>query len=278
MRRRRLSSSIANTVTYVLLLGCCVVFLAPILWMVSTSLQTSDHVFDLPIQWIPVDPQFGNYPAALGKYDFVRYFLNSGAVAGSVTAIHVLLASWAGFGLAKYRFAGRELLFWAILVTLLLPLEVIMIPLWLTVHTLGWSNTYAGLIVPVIPDAFGVLLMRQYFLNLPNELIDASRIDGAGHLRTFFTIAVPNAWPAIVTLGIFMFQATWDEFVWPFLVITSSDMKTVPLGVVAFQSSELSDFPSQMAVATVATLPLAALFLIFQRYWVRGVASSGIRG
>jgi len=278
MLGRRLRSRIRSAITYVLLIVCSVVFLAPIFWMVSTSLKSVDHVFDLPIEWIPTDPQFRNYPAALGTYDFKRYFMNSGIVAGAVTSIHVLLASWAGYGLAKYRFGGRQLLFWLILVTLLLPLEVVMIPLWLTVKTLGWENSYAGLIVPVVADAFGVLLMRQYFLTVPSELIDAARIDGAGHVQTFFTIAVPNAWPAIVTLAIFMFQATWDEFVWPFLIISSSDMKTVPLGVQAFQAGELSNFPAVMAVSTVATIPLATLFLIFQRYWVQGVATSGIRG
>jgi alpha-1,4-digalacturonate transport system permease protein len=278
MPGRRLRAQLLTGTTYILLLACCVVFLAPLAWMLSTSLKPVEHVFDLPIEWLPSDPQFGNYPAALSTYDFKRYFINSGIVAGTVTSVHVLLASWAGYGLAKYRFGGRQLLFWVILATLLLPLEVIMIPLWLTVKSLGWDNSYAGLIVPVVADAFGVLLMRQYFLALPNELIDASRIDGAGHLRSFFTIALPNSWPAIVTLAIFIFQATWDEFVWPFLIVSSSDMKTVPLGVQAFQAGELSNFPAVMAVSTVATIPLATLFLIFQRYWVRGVATSGIRG
>ena len=274
----RARTRLFSATTYLLLAACTLLFLVPIFWMVSTSLKTTDRVFDLPIEWIPTSPQFNNYPDSLGKYDFPRFFLNSGIVSGTVTAVHVLLASWAGYGLAKYRFGGRQLLFWAILVTLILPLEVVMIPLWLTIKTLGWEDSYPGLIVPVIADAFGVLLMRQYFLNLPSELIDAARIDGAGHLRTFFTIAVPNAWPAIVTLAIFMFQATWDEFVWPFLIVSSSQMKTVPLGVQAFQSVELSNFPAVMAVSTVATLPLATLFLVFQRYWIRGVATSGIRG
>ena len=275
---RRLQSRIVIVGTYVLLAACSLIFLVPIFWMVSTSLKSTDHVFDLPITWIPAEPQFRNYPTALGAYDFKRYFLNSGIVAGTVTAVHVLLASWAGYGLAKYRFGGRQMLFWVILVTLILPLEVIMIPLWLTVKSLGWENSYAGLIVPVVADAFGVLLMRQYFLSLPSELVDAARVDGAGHLRTFFTIAIPNAWPAIVTLAIFMFQATWDEFVWPFLIVNSSEMKTVPLGVQSFQAGELSNFPAVMAISAVATIPLATLFLIFQRYWIRGVATSGIRG
>jgi multiple sugar transport system permease protein len=274
----RLRMRLLRVAMYGLLLASTVLFLVPIAWMISTSLKSTADVFELPIQWIPTDPQFLNYPESLGKYDFPRFFLNSAIVAATVTSVHVLLASWAGYGLAKYRFGGRQMLFWAILVTLILPLEVIMIPLWLTVQTLGWENSYQGLIVPVIADAFGVLLMRQYYLSLPSELIDAARIDGAGHVRTFFTIAIPNSWPAIVTLAIFMFQATWDEFVWPFLIVNSSEMRTVPLGVQAFQSGELSNFPAVMAVSTVATIPLATLFLVFQRYWIRGVATSGLRG
>jgi ABC-type glycerol-3-phosphate transport system permease component len=278
MRSQRLQRSVVSATTYVLLTACTIVFLTPIFWMLSTSLKSTDVVFDLPIQWIPTPPHWENYPDSLGKYDFPRFFLNSAIVAGTVTAVHVLLASWAGYGLAKYRFGGRQIVFWLILATLILPLEVIMIPLWLTIQTIGWENSYQGLIIPVIADAFGVLLMRQYFLSLPNELIDAARIDGAGHVRTFFTIAVPNSWPALVTLAIFIFQATWDEFVWPFLIVNSSDMRTVPLGVQQFQSGELSNFPAVMAVSAVATIPLATLFLVFQRYWIRGVATSGIRG
>ncbi len=279
----RLTSSLRTTDrlvaigSYAALVFVAILALTPILWMLSTSLKTPGDVFDLPIDWIPENPRFQNYVDAYGRLDFTRYFMNSTIVAGAATVLHVLLASFAGYGLAKYRFAGRQLLLVAILATLMLPLEVIMIPLFLTVKDLGWLDTYQGMIVPVLADAFGVFLMRQYFLSLPNSLLEAARLDGAGHIRTFFTIAVPLSWPAIVTLAIFIFRETWDDFLWPLLVVSSSDMRTVPLGVRSFESAELSNFPQIMAISSLASIPLVLLFLVFQRAFIRGIAMSGLR-
>ena len=156
-------------------------------------------------------------------------------------------------------------------------LEVIMVPLFLTMRDLGWINSYQGLIVPVIADAFGVFLMRQWFRSLPDSLIEAARIDGASHLRVFFTIAMPLSWPAIITVGVFAFRETWDDFTWPFLVIQSDAMRTIPLGIRTFQQAELSNFPHIMALTTLASIPLAVFYFLFQRYFVRGVAASGIK-
>jgi ABC-type glycerol-3-phosphate transport system permease component len=273
----RLRANGVALITYLLLAITAFIVLLPIFWMLSTSLKTPREVFQLPIEWIPSDPVWSNYPEAYDRIDFTRYFLNSMIVAGGVTILHVLLATMAGYGLAKYRFGGRQVLLLAIIATLVLPLEVIMIPLFLTVQDLGWLNTYQGLIVPVLADAFGVFLMRQYFLSLPNALIEAARIDGAGHVRTFFTIGIPLAWPAIATLAIFIFRETWDDFLWPLLIVTSSEMRTVPLGVRSFESAELSNFPQIMAISTIATIPLLILFFAFQRQFVRGIAMTGLR-
>jgi len=255
--------------------------LLPVLWMVSTSLKTLGSEFDLPIQWIPSDPRWENYAEAwnnpLTKSDFARYTLNSVIVTGLVTTINVLLTTMAGYGLAKYRFAGGNVIFLVIVVTLILPLEVIMVPLFLTVRDLGWIDTYQGLIVPVIADAFGVFLTRQWFRSLPSPLIDAARIDGAGHLRVFFTIAVPLSWPAILTVAIFTFRETWDDYIWPFLIVQSDSMRTIPLGVRTFQQAELSNFPHIMALSTMATIPLVILYFLFQRYFVRGIAGTGLK-
>jgi multiple sugar transport system permease protein len=255
--------------------------LLPVFWMVSTSLKTLGSEFDLPIEWIPSDPRWENYAEAwsnpLTKSDFARYTLNSVIVTAFVTTINVLLTTMAGYGLAKYRFAGANIVFLAIVVTLILPLEVIMVPLFLTVRDLGWIDTYQGIIVPVIADAFGVFLMRQWFRSLPTSLIDAARIDGAGHIRVFFTIAVPLSWPAILTVAIFTFRETWDDYIWPFLIVQSDDMRTIPLGVRTFQQAELSNFPHIMALSTLATIPLVILYFVFQRYFVRGIAATGLR-
>src|SRR3990172_2592581 len=213
--------------------------------MVSTSLKTRGQKFDLPIQWIPSDPRWENYVDAwsggLTRGDFARYTMNSVIVTGFVTILNVLLTSLAGYGLAQYRFPGAQLLFLAMIATLILPLEVIMVPLFLTMRDLGWIDSYQGLIVPVIADAFGVFLMRQWFRSLPRALIDAARIDGAGHLRPLFHLRVSFS------------------------------------GAGPFQQAELSNFPQIMAFAPVGSIPLAVLFFPFQRYVVRGIAATGIR-
>jgi multiple sugar transport system permease protein len=269
------------TLLYAGLLVISFFLLLPVFWMVSTSLKTLGTEFDLPIQWIPSDPRWENYAEAwsspLTRSDFAKYTLNSVIVTGTVTAANVLLTCLAGYGLAKYRFAGRGLLFLAIVATLILPLEVIMVPLFLTIRDLGWIDSYQGLIVPVIADAFGVFLMRQWFRAVPDSLIEAARIDGAGHLRVFFTIAIPLSWPAIVTVAVFAFRETWDDFTWPFLVVQSDALRTVPLGVRTFQQAELSNFPHIMAISTLASIPLALFYFAFQRYFVRGIAASGLK-
>jgi ABC-type glycerol-3-phosphate transport system permease component len=279
--RRRLGARVrANAVTITLLLvlaGVTAVFLMPIFWMVSTSLKTNRHVFDLPIVWFPRQPLWRNYPAAYGTVHFTHYFLNSAIVTGCVTVLNVLLSALAGYGLAKYRFLGRHALLVLILATLMLPLEVVMVPLYLTVQRLGWLNSYQGMIVPVAANALGVLMMRQYFLSLPDDLIAAARIDGAGHVSTFLRIAVPLAWPALLTAAILIFQSTWDDFVWPFLIISNTAKATVPLAVQTFQSAETSDFPMLMAVSSIASVPLTVLFLVFQRQIISGVATTGMR-
>lgn len=260
-----------------LVLGALAVFLVPIFWMVTTALKSNQHVFDLPIQWIPKNPQWHNFPDAYSTVDFTHYFVNSAIVTGSVTVLNVVLSTLAGYGLAKYRFFGRQFLLVAILATLMLPLEVIMIPLYLTVQGFGWLDTYQGMIVPVAANAIGVLMMRQYFLSLPDDLIAAARIDGSTHVGVFLRIAAPLAWPAILTVAVLIFQATWDDFVWPFLIISDSSKATVPLAVESFQSAEGSDFSAMMAVSTIAALPLTVLFFVFQRQFIRGVATAGLR-
>jgi ABC-type glycerol-3-phosphate transport system permease component len=268
----------ATTIALLLLLtGVTVVFLMPIFWMVSTSLKSNRHVFDLPIQWFPSRALWSNYPAAYTTVHFTRYFVNSAIVTGSVTVLNVLLSALAGYGLAKYRFLGRHVLLVLILATLMLPLEVVMVPLYLTVQRLGWLNSYQGMIVPVAANALGVLMMRAYFLSLPDDLIAAARIDGAGHLSTFLRIGVPLAWPALLTVAILIFQSTWDDFVWPFLIISNTSKATVPLAVQTFQSAETSNFPMLMAVSSIASVPLTVLFFVFQRQIIGGVATTGMR-
>jgi len=254
-----------------------VVQLLPILWMISTSLKPLRDVFALPVEWIPRPPQWGNYPAAWGQFPFARYFLNSFIVSAAVTVLNVFLAGLAGYSLAKYRYFGQRALFIAILSTLMLPIEVVMVPTFLIVKTLGWLNSYQGLVIPVVADAFGIFLMRQFMLGLPDSLVEAARIDGAGELGTYFRIVVPLIWPAVLTLSIFTWRETWDAFVWPFIIITSDTLRTVPIGLQRFQEQYVTTYNSVMAISTIAMIPMVLLFFFFQRAFVRGIALSGLK-
>jgi multiple sugar transport system permease protein len=254
-----------------------VLLLAPIGWMLSTSLKPLDQVFALPVQWIPSPWRWDNYPAAWGHFTFGRYFLNSLLVSAAVTLLNVLVAGFAGYSLAKYRFFGRRALFLLILSTLMLPIEVLMVPTFLIVHDLGWLNTYEGLVVPVAADAFGVFLMRQYMLRLPDHLIEAARIDGAGELGTYVRVALPLSWPALLTLGLFTWRETWDAFVWPFLIVTEDRLRTIPLGLQRFQEQYVATYNEVMAISALAMLPLLLLFFLFQRRFVRELALAGVK-
>jgi ABC-type glycerol-3-phosphate transport system permease component len=251
--------------------------LAPILWMISTSLKPLNRIFALPIQWIPHPPEWSNYPEAWNQFPFARYFVNSFIVSLSVTVLNVFLAGLAGYSLSKYRYFGQRALFIAILSTLMLPIEVLMVPTFLIAKTLGWLNTYQGLVIPAVADAFGVFLMRQFMLGIPDSLVEAARIDGAGELRTYFRIVVPLIWPAVLTLAIFTWRETWDAFVWPFIIISEDSLRTVPIGLQRFQEQYVTTYNSVMAISTIAMIPLVLLFFFFQRAFIRGIALSGLK-
>jgi multiple sugar transport system permease protein len=262
---------------FLVVLAGGIVMLMPVFWMVSTSLKPLNRVFELPIQWLPRPPKWDNYPTAWNRFDFTRYFLNSFIVSIAVTFLNVLLAGFAGYSLAKYRYFGQRALFIAILSTLMLPLEVLMVPTFLIVKDLGWLNTYQGLIVPVVADAFGIFLMRQFLLHLPDSLIEAARIDGAGELRIYFRIIVPLSWPAVLTLAIFTWRETWDAFVWPFIIITEDRLRTVPIGLQRFQEEYVTTYNEVMAISAIAMIPLIVIFFLFQRAFIRGIALSGLK-
>ncbi len=264
-------------VGYLAFVGGAIIMLIPMLWMLSTSLKELPDVFKIPIQWIPRPPHWEVYAQAWTRFPFERYFLNSLIVTWAVTFLNVLLAGFAGYALAKYNLFGRRALFLAILSTLMLPIEVLMVPTFLIVKGFGWVNTYQGLIVPVVADAFGVFLMRQFMLNVPDALLEAARIDGAGELGTYFRIVLPLVWPAVLTLTIFTWRETWDAFVWPFLIVTEDHMRTIPLGLQRFQEQYVTTYNEVMAVSTLAMIPLVLMFFFFQRAFIRGIALSGLK-
>lgn len=274
---RRLARHRGALVKYPLLLAVAFVGLLPYYWMVSCSFKTNENMFLVPLQWIPSPINWGAYGEAWRAQDFTRYFLNTGFVAVAITAGNLLLASLAGYSLCKFRYFGRGVLFLLILSTMMLPLEVTMVPLFLIVKKLDWPNTYEGLIVPFLVDGFGVFLMRQYLKSIPNELIEAARIDGASELRIFFQIVMPLCKPALAALGVFTFREAWDMYIWPLIIVTKDSLRTLPLGISLFMSSFGTAWDQLMAVATIGTLPMILLFFFLQRSFIQGIAISGLK-
>jgi multiple sugar transport system permease protein len=264
------------TITLLTILGIGVMLL-PYFWMVSSSLKTGAEVFELPIRWIPREIQWVNFPAALSRGSFGTYFANSGIVAVAVTAANILFCSLAGYGLAKFRFPLRELCFRFILSTLMLPIEIVLVPTFLVVQQLGMVNTLGGLILPLAVDAFGIFLMRQYIKDLPDSLIEAARLDGCSEFGIFWRIILPNCKPALGALALLAFRDNWDQFLWPYIVASSDALKTFPLGLAQMEGIDSAAYHEIMALAVVGMIPMAILFLFFQRAFVRGIALSGLK-
>ncbi len=266
------------TLIYALLLIAAAIAVVPILWMVLASFKRMEDMFITPMVWLPNPWYFGAYPEAWATRDFTRYFLNSFFVSISITVGNIVFCSMAGYGLAKFRFTGRHFFFLLILSTLMLPLEVTMVPLFLVIKDFSWPNTYQGMIIPFLADAFGVFLMRQYILGIPNELIEAARIDGMHEIGIFRRIVMPLSAPAAVALAIFQFREAWDMYIWPLIIITKEDLRPVTVGVALFMSNYSTMWNQLLAVATIAMIPMTVLFILLQRYFIRGIVLSGLKG
>jgi multiple sugar transport system permease protein len=252
-------------------------FLLPYFWMVSSSLKTQLEVFELPIRMIPREPQWGNFPNALLRAPFGTYFFNSFVVALAVMAGNLFFCSLAAYGLAKFRFPWREACFRLILSTLMLPLEIVLVPTFLVCRQLGLVDNYGGLIVPLAVDAFGIFLMRQYIKDLPDSLIEAARLDGCSEFGIFWRIILPNCKPALGALALLTFRDNWDQFLWPLIVASKDVLKTFPLGLAQMEGIDSAAYHEIMAAAVVGMIPTALVFLLFQRAFVRGIALSGLK-
>ena len=275
-KRRALRLRGKIVVSFLLGAVACVTLL-PFYWMFSSSLRTMQTMFSLPIQWIPSPPNWSSYALAWQAQDFARYFLNSGFVAVAITLSNLLLCSLAGYSLTKFHYRGRGVMFLAILSTMMLPLEVTMVPLFLIIKRLDWANSYQGLIVPFLVDGFGVFLMRQYMMSIPKDLIDSARIDGASEFRIFWTIILPLCKPALVALAVFTFREAWDMYIWPLIIITKDALRTLPLGISLFMSSYGTSWDQLMAIAVLGTLPMILLFFFLQRAFIQGIAATGLK-
>jgi multiple sugar transport system permease protein len=259
------------------LLALTIAFVFPILWMVTTSFQAGEKMFQLTTEWIPSVLHPENYPNAWSRANFTQYFINSGIVSAAVMAGNLVFCTLAGYGLAKFRFPGDRFVLLAILSTLMLPLEVTLVPTFLVVHHFGWINTYQGIIGPLLIDAFGVFLMRQSILSIPTDYIEAARIDGAGEIRILLQIILPQCLPALAVLAIFSFRDSWDQFLWPLTVVSLDQYRTYNLGLVQFGEDYGNPPTEQMAIAVLATIPVFVLFWILQRLVNKGFGLSGLK-
>jgi len=252
-------------------------FTIPILWMTTTSFQAGEKMFQLTTEWIPSVWHPENYPDALARAPFATYFFNSGVVSCAVMAGNLVFCTLAGYGLAKFPFPGARLLLLIILSTLMLPLEVTLVPTFLVIHKFGWLNSYQGIAGPLLVDAFGVFLMRQSIISIPSDYLEAARIDGAGELRILWQIVLPQCRPALAVLAVFSFRDSWDQFLWPLTVVSVDAYRTYPLGLVQFGDDYGNPPTEQMAIAVLATIPVFVLFAVLQRAFNRGFGLSGLK-
>jgi multiple sugar transport system permease protein len=253
------------------------VMVLPLVWMLVTSVESLDQTRHFPPTLIPTAFHWDNYRAAWNQAPFGRFFVNSVIVTGTAVLSNLILCSLAGYAFARLRFLGRELLFVALLATLMVPFQVIMIPTFLIVQHLGLVDSLGGLIAPNLVTPFGIFLLRQFFRTLPVDLEEAARIDGSTRLGVLVRVVLPLSLPALATLGIVTFLWTWNDFLWPLIVITSTDQSTVQLGLASFQGAHVTKWNLLMAGNVMALAPMLIVFIGAQRWFVRSLATTGIR-
>jgi ABC-type glycerol-3-phosphate transport system permease component len=277
VNRRSLRRTVPRVILYIVLSFGAVVMFFPVAWTVSASLKPNAEVLLVPVRWIPSEIHWGNFVRPFIEKPFGRYFLNSVVVSASVTVLNLFFCALAGYGFAKFKFRGRNILFLYVLSTLMVPLHVIMISLFLVVKSFGWLNTYQSLIVPAMISAFGVFLMRQFMVSIPSEYIDSARIDGEHEFGIFLRVILPMVTPPVATLGIYIFMGSWDDFLWPLIVISMDKLKTIPLGIASFESIYRSSYNYLMAISLLALIPILLAFVFFQRKIIQSVVMSGLK-
>lgn len=270
---------------HLFLMVLTVVMVFPLLWMIVTSIELPAEARHFPPVLIPSTIHWENYPNALRAAPFVRFLLNTGLVSISVVMSNLLLCSVAGYAFARIRFFGREVAFYALLATLMIPFQVTMIPTFLIVRWMGAHvsplvgiDSLGALVVPNLVSVFGIFMLRQFFRTLPVELEEAARIDGASRLGVLFKILLPLSTPALATLAALTFLESWNDFIWPLIVIQSEQNRTIQLGLAAFQGAHTTQWTLLMAGNVMSLVPMLVVFFAAQRYFIRSVATAGLKG
>lgn len=253
-----------------------VLTLYPVVWMLSASLKSSGEIFSTPL-FSAGSAGVANYLSAFRQYPFFHYLLNSVFASGVSVVITVILGALAGYSFAKFHY-GMMGTFWiVVLVALMIPLEAVVIPLFLEVHSFGWTNTYAGLVLPTAFNVVGIFIFRQAFVSIPDDYIDAARVDGAGELRILMSIVLPMVLPTVVVVSVITFNLNWNSYLWPLIVTSDDGLRTLPLGMAAFQAGFNTQYGEVMAVSVFGSLPTVVFFLALQRYFVEGAVSTGVK-
>ena len=274
-RRARFMSWLAFGV----LIVAAILWVIPLLWAVDTALKPESQTTTVPITWIPKGGfTFESFWQVLTAGGLVRWYWNSALTSSIITAAVLLLTSLAAFGLSRVPFRGRTVVFWVIIAGLMIPPQVLIIPLFMEMDALGFVDTYQGIILPQIASPLGVFIFKQFFDGIPADLEEAAIVDGASRLRVYWQIWMPLSRPAIAAVGIFTFVLSWNNFIWPFVVVTNTNMMTIPVGLATVQSSYGLRYADIMASAVLGGLPLLIVFLFFQRQIVQGIASTGLKG
>ncbi len=254
------------------------IMVMPYVYMISASFKPGAELFTIPFRLFPESLYSGNYELLFGATNFLRWFFNSVFVGVSRMLLAIAISLMAGYAFAKFDFRGKNILFFIILASLTLPIYVLLVPLYSMMITLGWINSYIALIVPLAAQAIGVFLSRQYLISIPNELLEAARIDGASEWGIFWRIIVPIAQPVIAVMGILFFTGSWNDFIWPLIVLTEDRMFTVSLGLPTLVGPYSQEYGAIMAGSFLGTLPIVIIFLIMQRRFIEGITAGALKG
>ncbi|CAN5386549.1 carbohydrate ABC transporter permease [soil metagenome] len=281
LQSKRLLSLINKTIIFIILVGAAVLFLLPLVWMISTSLKPKDQIFAYPLIWIPSPPQWLNYVKALNNpsFKFLLFLQNSLYYAVTSTIGVVISCALVAYGFARLRWWGRDFWFIITLSTMMIPYPVTLIPQFLIFKDIGWVGTFYPLIVPnFLGVPFFIFLLRQFFLTIPMDLSDAARIDGANELGIFWHIILPLTRPALITVALFTFLATWNDFLGPLIFLNDGRKYTLAVGLAAFRGQYRTQWDLMMAAATVVTAPIVILFFFAQRAFIQGITLTGMKG
>jgi multiple sugar transport system permease protein len=273
-RRRRLSSIALHAA---LILGALITA-APLLWMLSASLMPQGEATSFPPRLFPSRITFEHYTDLFTRLSLGRAFLNSIFVAIVATGASLLFNSMAGYAFAKLRFRGRDRIFALLIAALAIPAQVAMLPLFLLLKTIGLVNTYAGVLIPYVAGIYGIFLVRQFMLSIPDDLLAAARVDGASELRIYWSIVLPVARPVLATLAIFTFMSAWNDFMWPLIILTSDDRYTMPVAVASLVGEHALDMELMMASAVLTIIPVLTLFFVLQKQYIAGMMAGSVKG